>query len=83
MWAIYNSSGNMSLVVVDSKYRVTLGREVRSKAGIDKGDKLIAIPFKGGIVLVSIKGKSFKGCLDGFGFREEKHEATRYLLGEE
>jgi len=71
----------MSLVVVDSKYRVTLGREVRSKAGIDRGDRLVAIPFKGGIILVPIKGKSFKGCLDGFDFREEEHEATKYLLG--
>ena len=71
----------MSLVVVDSKYRVTLGREVRSKAGIGRGDRLIAIPFKGGVVLVSVKGKSFRGCLDGFNFREEEHEATRHLMG--
>lgn len=67
--------------MVDNKYRVTLGKEVRSKAGIGKGDKLIVIPFRGGIVLVPVKGKSFKGCLDGFSFREEEHEATRYLLG--
>jgi hypothetical protein len=66
-------------VVVDSKYRVVLERKVRAVAGIGKGEKLIAIPFHGGVILTSAAGKRFAGSLRGFGFREDDHEAGRYL----
>jgi len=69
-------------VVVDSKYRVVLERKVRAAAGISKGERLIAIPFQGGVILASAAGKKFAGSLRGFGFREEDHEATRFLAGQ-
>jgi len=68
------------VVVVDDKHRVLLTREVREKAGISKGDRLLAIPFSGGVILVALKGKRFAGYLKDFIYDEEAHEATRYLF---
>jgi len=65
---------------VDSKNRVVLETKLRKTAGIEKGDKLIAIAFRGGIILSSTKGEAFAESLRGFRFEEEKHEATSYLL---
>ncbi|RLF14308.1 MAG: hypothetical protein DRJ97_06480 [Thermoprotei archaeon] len=70
----------MSVVVVDGKYRVLLNKEVRRRAGIERGEELLAIPFRGGVVLLSLKGRRFEGSLDGFGFDEERHEASKYLF---
>ena len=74
--------GNLTIVIVDEKYRVLLGKELREKVGIEKGEELLAVPFHGGIILLSLKGKRFEGSLEGFGFDEEKHEASKYLFGE-
>ena len=70
----------MSLVTVDEKHRVLLGKDLRSKAGLAKGERLVAIPFHGGVILLSLKGRSFKESLPGFGYIEEQHEASRFLL---
>jgi len=70
----------LSVVVVDGKYRVLLNKEVRRRAGIERGEELLAIPFRGGVVLLSLKGRRFEGSLDGFGFDEERHEASKYLF---
>ncbi len=64
---------------MDSRYRVVLGKDIREKLEIRKGEKLIAVPFSGGVVIFSEKGRGFAGSLSGFHFEEEKHEATRYL----
>ncbi len=72
--------GILSIVVVDGKYRVLLGKKLRQETGIEKGEKLLAIPFYGGMILLSLKGKHFKGSLNGFNFKEEKHEASKYLF---
>jgi bifunctional DNA-binding transcriptional regulator/antitoxin component of YhaV-PrlF toxin-antitoxin module len=66
-------------VIVDSKYRVVLEKNVRAVSGIGKGERLTAIPFQGGVILTSARGKRFAGSLDGFKFREESHEADRFL----
>jgi len=68
-------------VVVDSKYRVVLEKRVRNLAGIVKGEKLVAVPFSGGVILASAAGRKFAGSLDGFSFREEDHEADQYVTG--
>jgi bifunctional DNA-binding transcriptional regulator/antitoxin component of YhaV-PrlF toxin-antitoxin module len=65
---------------VDSKNRVVLDTRLRKTAGIEKGDKLTAVAFRGGIILSSTKGEEFAESLRGFRFEEEKHEATNYLL---
>jgi len=66
-------------VMVDSKYRVVLEKRVRNIAGIVKGERLVAIPFTGGVILATAAGKRFAGSLDNLGFREEDHEAGRYV----
>jgi bifunctional DNA-binding transcriptional regulator/antitoxin component of YhaV-PrlF toxin-antitoxin module len=68
-----------STVVVDSKYRVVLEKRVRAAAGIVKGERLVAVPFAGGVILASAAGKRFAGSLDNVRFREEDHEADRFL----
>jgi bifunctional DNA-binding transcriptional regulator/antitoxin component of YhaV-PrlF toxin-antitoxin module len=68
------------VVVVDRKHRIILDRRVRKVAGVQKGDQLVAIPFKGGVIVVNVTGKSFKGALTGFRFREEEHAASQFLF---
>jgi bifunctional DNA-binding transcriptional regulator/antitoxin component of YhaV-PrlF toxin-antitoxin module len=71
---------DMRQLKVDSKNRVVLETGLRKTAGIAKGDKLTAIAFHGGIILTSTKGEKFSESLRGFGFREEEHEATKYVM---
>lgn len=70
----------MAIVSVDERYRVLLDKEVRGIVGIERGDELLSIPFKGGIILVSLKNKNFAGCLSGFRYEESQHEASKYIL---
>ncbi len=67
------------LLRMDSRHRIVLGKRLRRVSGIVKGDKLVAVPFKGGIIIVSTKQSSFVGSLNGFHFVEEKHEADAFL----
>jgi len=43
----------LSVVVVDEKYRILLDRELRQTVGVSKGDRLLAIPYKDGVLLLS------------------------------
>jgi bifunctional DNA-binding transcriptional regulator/antitoxin component of YhaV-PrlF toxin-antitoxin module len=70
----------MGEVALDDKYRVLLDRKTREIAGINKRDKLVAIPFKGGVILVVPRGRKFRGSLAGFGFTEGQHEASRFIF---
>ena len=70
----------MGEVALDDKYRVVLDRKIREIAGINKGDKLVAIPFKGGVILVTPGGRKFAGSLKGFGFKEERHGASHFIF---
>lgn len=67
------------IVRVDEKYRVALGRRLRDVAKISKGERLVAIPFHGGVVLQVTKGLRFVGSLRGFAFEESKHEGAKYV----
>jgi bifunctional DNA-binding transcriptional regulator/antitoxin component of YhaV-PrlF toxin-antitoxin module len=67
---------------VDEKYRIVLGKRLRKATGIEKGQRLVMIPFHGGIVLVSSEGRAFADSLARFRYDEEKHEASRYLFKE-
>jgi hypothetical protein len=67
-------------VLLDDKYRVLLDRRTREIAGINKRDRLVAIPFKGGVILVAPGARKFEGSLSGFGFAEERHEASRFIF---
>jgi len=68
-----------AVVVVDSKFRVVLERKVRTVAGISKGEKLVAVPFHGGVILTSAAGKKFSGSLKGFAFKEDDHAADKFI----
>ena len=70
----------MSVLSLDDKNRIVLDRKVRAASGVKKGAKLVAIPFRGGVLLVDVTGKSFVGRLTGFAFDEEKHEASKFLF---
>lgn len=70
----------MGEVALDDKYRVVLDKRTREVAGISKGDRLVAIPFKGGVILVAPGERKFIGSLTGFEFREGQHEASRFIF---
>lgn len=70
----------MSVLSLDEKSRVVLDKKVREVSGMKKGSKLVAIPFKGGVTLVDVTGRSFVGSMNGFAFREEEHEASKFLF---
>ena len=70
----------MGEVALDDKYRVVLDKRIREVAGISKGDRLVAVPFKGGVILVAPHGRKFVGSLTGFEFREGRHEGSRFIF---
>lgn len=67
------------LTYMDEKYRVPLGREVAKESGVKKGERLVVIPFHGGVILESGGQKKFTESLPGFAFDESKHEADAYV----
>jgi bifunctional DNA-binding transcriptional regulator/antitoxin component of YhaV-PrlF toxin-antitoxin module len=67
-------------VALDDRYRIVLDRKTRDVAGIKKGDRLVAIPFKGGVILVAPRDRRFAGSLAGFKFDEERHEASHFIF---
>lgn len=71
----------MSVVTVDEKSRVVLDKKVREVSGLKRKSRLVAIPFKGGVTLVDVTGKRFVGSRPGLKFREEEHEASKFLFG--
>ena len=70
----------MGQVALDDKYRIVLDKKTRTVAGFKRGDKLVAIPFKGGVILVAPRKGGFVGSLTGFGFEESRHEASRFIF---
>ena len=71
----------MSVLSLDKKSRVVLDKKVREVSGMKKGSKVVAIAFKGGVTLVDVSGKIFVGNMSGFGYKEEEHEASKFLFG--
>ncbi len=70
----------MAVLKVDDRYRVLLDREVREFLKVRPGDRVLAIPYSDGVLIASLKGKRFKTSLPGFHYKEESHEASRYLF---
>lgn len=70
----------LAVLKVDDRYRVLLGKEVRGFLKVAPGDKVLAIPSSEGVLITSLKGKRFRTSLSGFRFKEESHEASRYLF---
>lgn len=69
----------MGVLKVDDRYRVLLDKEVRKLLKVGPGDKVLVIPYSEGVLITSLKGKRFKTSLPGFRYREESHEASKYL----
>ena len=70
----------MAVLKVDDRYRVVLDKEVRDFLKVRPGDKVLAIPHSGGVLIASLKGEKFKTSLTGFKYEERRHEASRYLF---
>ncbi len=70
----------MAVLRVDDRYRVVLDREVREFLKVEPGDKVLAIPSSEGVLMISLKGKSFNTSLPGFRYKERDHEASRFLF---
>lgn len=70
----------LAVLKVDDRYRVLLDKEVRQLLRVAPGDKVLAIPYSEGVLITSLKGKRFKTSLSGFRFREESHEASKYIF---
>jgi predicted nucleic acid-binding protein/bifunctional DNA-binding transcriptional regulator/antitoxin component of YhaV-PrlF toxin-antitoxin module len=70
----------LAILKVDDRYRVLLDKEVRELLRVAPGDKVLAIPYSDGVLITSLKGRRFKTSLAGFRFREESHEASKYLF---
>src|SRR5256885_16489029 len=70
----------MAVLRVDDRYRVVLDKEVREFLKVEPGDEVLAIPSSEGVLMVSLKGKSFNTSLPGFRYKERDHEASRFLF---
>lgn len=70
----------LGVLKVDDRYRVLLDREVRELLKVEPGDKVLAIPYSGGVLITSLKGRKFRTSLTGFRFKEDSHEASQYLF---
>ncbi len=75
----------MSIVKVDSKGRITLPREVREKAGIKPGSRLIVYARSSGEIIVRLVGKDpseeLAEILGEFTLtRKDRVEAEKILL---
>jgi hypothetical protein len=57
-----------------------VAKKTRPEAQNKIGDRLVAIPFKGGVILVVPTDRKFVGSMPGFGFEEERHEASRFIF---
>ncbi len=57
-----------------------MDKKLLEVTGFKNGDHLVATPFKGGVMLVNVKNKSFVGSLPNFKYREEQHEASKFLF---
>jgi bifunctional DNA-binding transcriptional regulator/antitoxin component of YhaV-PrlF toxin-antitoxin module len=67
------------LTTVDEKYRVSVGRDAVEESGIRRGERLVVIPFAGGIILEAEGPRKFTESLPGFAFDESRHEADAYV----
>ncbi len=70
----------MAILKIDDKYRILLNREARKFLKVQPGDRVLAIPYSGGVLIASLNDKKFKTSLPGFHYKEESHEASRYLF---
>ncbi len=70
----------MAVLKVDDRYRVLLDRQVRKFLKVQPGDRVLAISYLDGVLITSLKSKRFKTSLPGFHYKEESHEASRYLF---
>ncbi len=72
----------MAVLRVDDRYRVVLDKEIREKLQVEPGDSVLAIASTNGVLVTNLKGRKYETLHPGFNYREEEHEASRYLFGQ-
>jgi len=72
----------LAVLRVDDRYRVVLDKEIREKLQVEPGDAVLAIASTNGVLMTNLRGKKYETLHPGFNYREEDHEASRYLFGE-
>jgi len=72
----------LAVLKVDDRYRIVLNKEIREKLQVKPGDAVLAIASTNGVLVTNLKGKKYDTLDPGFNYREEEHEASRYLFGE-
>ena len=70
----------MNIVKVDAKNRIRIPKKLTKKIGLRPGDKLLIHLDAFKLQLIPINGKKFEGSLDGLNFKEEEHEASKFLF---
>ena len=71
----------MAVLRVDDRYRVVLDQEIRERLKIQPGDRVLALASTDGVLITNLKGKRFESLHPGFNYKEEQHEASRFLFG--
>ena len=56
----------MNIVTISSRFQVVIPKDVREQLGLEPGQKVVAIPFKGRVELVPLRSiESAEGMLEG------------------
>jgi len=71
------------VITIDDKNRIRIPKKQAKIAGIKPGDKVLIFATLNRVHVVPLKAKKFVGSLDGFDFKEEEHEATKYIFNTE
>ncbi len=71
----------LAVLKVDDRYRLVLDNEIREKLQVEPGDFVLALASTDGVLLTNLKGKRYDRLHPGFNYREEEHEASRFLFG--
>jgi hypothetical protein len=70
----------MAILGGDDRYRAVLGRKVREFLKVRPRSKVLIIPSSEGVLMILLQGKNFNTSLPGFRYREQAHEASRFLF---
>jgi hypothetical protein len=70
----------MAILRGDDRYRAVLDRKAREFLKVRPRSKVLTIPSSEGVLMILLQGKNFNTSLPGFRYREQAHEASRFLF---
>ena len=70
----------MAILGGDDRYRAVLDGKVREFLETRPRSKVLTIPSSEGALMILLQGKNFNTSLPGFRYREQAHEASRFLF---